>query len=481
MRPYDVLREAVYPWSLPFDLAQAEVEAFLKHLGTPWAEVLEVCGVPSVAQDDAVAYARLGLTSTAARIIAGDDVGQPAHVLWGVDAADWWSTLEDAPQFLERAQLDLAGFGALAATSYAGGGQLELTFEEPCQLQGATVDGLDASRLSRTHRFVRLQRALGWTMAELDTAITALGSAAPDPVDGVFVRSLSRVLALHGRFSGLPRRELLAWFGDLSTIAPGTGGRSHYEEVFVEVTAQGDPSPLAVGQPPVPLADVMPQLAAALSRTEDEVATLLTLDPTQTTSTVPTLSWLHRYSSLARALTLDVRELVTLVELSGQVPFAVLGAGALDAVEGFVRLVERGPGVFALGRPSRTRCCVIRAKNPRGSLPTRSPRCWSSSSAGCRQYAANSTPRSTPRARGTRCWPSSCSACSPRRTPRRCWRSSARLQAQPPPCPPPTSPGSIRRPGQRSRPCLLRATRSKTSSTAPASRSSSWSPTCARR
>src|SRR5690606_3143861 len=44
------------------------------------------------------------------------------------------------------------------------------------------------------------------------------------------------------------------------------------------------------------------------------------------------------WSSLARALELRVDELVTLVELSGVVPFAVLGAGALDAVEELARL-----------------------------------------------------------------------------------------------------------------------------------------------
>lgn len=340
---YDVLRAAVYPWSLPFDLAQAEAEAFLGHLGVPRRELLEVCGAPSAV--DAVVQARLGLTETAARIIAGQDVGQPLHALWGLTLEQWPAAItSDARAFLDQAQLDFEGFAALATTSYAGGGgQLQIDFATPCELEGATIVGFDppvVSRPSRIHRFLRLQRVLGWTMAETDALIGALGSAGVDPLDATCLQSIARFLALQERLPALPRRELLAWFSDLSTTAPPSGGRSHYEEVFVEITAQGDPipSPLALGQPLDSLSTVVPNLAAALSRTEDEVARILALDPMRTDTAVANLSWLYRWSSLARALGLRIDETIALVELSGIVPFAVLGAEAFDAVEELVRI-----------------------------------------------------------------------------------------------------------------------------------------------
>ncbi|MCX4239611.1 Tc toxin subunit A-related protein [Paraliomyxa miuraensis] len=339
---YDALRTAVYPWSLPFDLARVETEAFLGHLGVPRHELLQTCGAPSSALDDAVMQARLGLTQTAAQVVAGQDVGQSLHALWGMDLAQWPASSWDVRTFLERTQLDFEELQALAFTTHASGGQFAVTFATPCQLDGATVDGLDDTRLGRIHRFLRLQRALGWTMAETDAVISALGSEEPDPLDWTCLHAIARFIALHERLgSSLPRAELLAWFGDLSVVAPASGARSQYEDIYVEPTAQGETGPLALGQPALPLTSVMPRLAAALSRTEDEVARLLALDPARTDTTIANLSWLYRWSSLARALELSIDELVALVELSGVVPFTTLGAGALETVEDLVQIADR--------------------------------------------------------------------------------------------------------------------------------------------
>src|SRR5690606_13634245 len=285
---YEELRTAVYPWVLPFDLAQAETETFLEHLGVPRHELLQVCGAPSPELDNAVAWARLGLTEIGARIVAGLDVGESLHALWGMGAAGWPAELTQVQRFLAQAQLDFEGLQALMLTDYASAGQLEIDFAEPCQLEGATLTGLDTTRLSRIHRFLRLHRALGWSMAEVDAVISALGTTGPNPLDMACLRALARLQALHERFGALPRRELLAWFADLSVTAPPSGGRSPYEEIFVERTSQGETGPLAPGQEPL-LSDVMPQLAAALSRTEDEVAQLLALNPVRMRATVPNL------------------------------------------------------------------------------------------------------------------------------------------------------------------------------------------------
>ncbi len=333
---YEVLRTAVYPWTLPFDLAREESETFLGHLGVARHELLAVCGAPSPALDDTIAFARLGLTQLAANIIAGEDVGSSLHELWGVEA--WPAPSGNARWFLAQTQLDFEGFQVLALTSYASAGQLGIAYETPCQLDGASITGLDDGRRARIHRFLRLQRALGWSMPEVDAAISALGSQGSNPLDMACLRALARFIALHERFASLPHRELMAWFGDLSVVAPTAGGRSHYEEIFVEVTAQGEVGPLALGQPAVAMSAVMPRLAAALSCSEDAVARLLSLDPARTTTTVANLSWLYRCASLARALELRADELVALVRMSGVVPFAVVGAGALDAVEELVRV-----------------------------------------------------------------------------------------------------------------------------------------------
>ncbi|MCB9719209.1 MAG: hypothetical protein H6712_35535 [Myxococcales bacterium] len=334
---YDTLRNAVYPWSLPFDLARAEADAFLVHLGVPRVELLQTCGAPSVALDDAIARARLGLEELTAQIIADEHPGVPPapHELWGVDAAQWPGLLEDVSSFIERAGLEYEQLPELVATSYAGAGLLEIAFAQPCRLEGATIGGLDDSVLSRIHRFLRLWRALGWTMADVDLAIANLGSG-PAPVDLAFLRSLSRAIALGESFQDLPRREWLAWFGDLPTEPRFGEARSDFEEVFVERTPEGEISPLSPASLSGDIVDVAPHVAAALSVTEEELSLLLSLDAARAPATVGNLSWLLRWSSLSRALGLSIRDVVTLAQLSGVVPFQVTGAAALDALETFV-------------------------------------------------------------------------------------------------------------------------------------------------
>nr|MCH9683548.1 hypothetical protein [Deltaproteobacteria bacterium] len=337
---YDALRAAVFPLSLPFDLARAESEAFLGRLGASRVELLEACGSTSEDVTTATTHARLGLETTAARIVAGEDLGHSWQALWGLAETATLDTLIDAPEFFARTGLDLHGFDQMAATNYVGGGELSISFETPCQLEGATIDGLDEARLDRIHRSLRLTRALGWSMTEVDTAISMMGSAGPNPLDAECFRALSRLLALEQRFGSLPRRELMVWFGDLSTDPIEPGERSHHDEIFAEPSAQGEVSPLAFGQAEQPMTAVLPQLAAALGRPEAEVARLLALDPTRSTTTVANLSWLYRWSSLARAVGLSIFEVGRLVELSGVAPFSAVGASALDGVERFVGLVD---------------------------------------------------------------------------------------------------------------------------------------------
>ena len=115
---YGTLRGAVYPWALPFDLARAEIDAFLDHLGVPRTELLTTAGTPSAALDDAVARARLDLEEVAAQISAHEDPGTlPAlYDLWGLDEAQWPSVLEDVPSFLDQAGLQYEQLREMIAT-----------------------------------------------------------------------------------------------------------------------------------------------------------------------------------------------------------------------------------------------------------------------------------------------------------------------------------------------------------------------------
>ncbi len=340
---YDVLREAVYPWVLPFDLALEESRGYLSHLGAPLWRVLEVLGAPSEGLEHEIARERLGLSALSGQIVAGEATGHDPGDFWGTDAADVVGDVTDVRTFLARSGLTFTTFQELERTAYAGGNVLGIEFEEPCQLDGAEITGLNSDRLSRIHRFMRLQQASQRSIFELDAALQAIGESgggAGDPLGPNFLRAFGRLQALLSRFSRLSKLELLAWCGDLETRRAKSDERAFYETIFVETLRDGDPSPFAIGRPPKPLADHLPELSAALELPENDVQALIDLDPTEITSTLATLSRLFRWASLARALQLSIAELLQLVELSGTSPFTTTGPQAVTQILAFIEVAD---------------------------------------------------------------------------------------------------------------------------------------------
>ncbi|HYU31282.1 MAG TPA: peptidoglycan-binding protein, partial [Thermoanaerobaculia bacterium] len=82
---YDVLGQAVYPWSLPFDLWADEARAYLEHLGVPRFEIMERFqpGERAAILEEAVlAREHLGLTGAQADLVTGAASPEPWN-LWG--------------------------------------------------------------------------------------------------------------------------------------------------------------------------------------------------------------------------------------------------------------------------------------------------------------------------------------------------------------------------------------------------------------
>jgi len=140
--------------------------------------------------------------------------------LWGYDDAtvpDWTTQISGVPEFLRRSGIDYVEMMTLLTTSFAnedrsvgviGPADDLLT----CELDRLTITGLNELKLSRMMRFIRLWRRCGWSMLDLDRALTALGGADID------LKSLAIVKALNDRLrTDLP--EILVWWGDIDTTA----------------------------------------------------------------------------------------------------------------------------------------------------------------------------------------------------------------------------------------------------------------------
>ena len=328
---YRALGEAVYPWTLPFDLPGAEGAVFLAHLGVTRHDLIATLrDRASLAPFDPIrvrmAAERLGLTDAARRIIAGEPL-TPALAsadLWGGATPASLVTVRDV---LDRSGLSFADLAELVATRFvdpsdaiairARSGERSDTCD-PSKLE---VTGLTEAVLDRMQRFVRLRAALGWTIHDLDRAIAT--TAVAGILDSAVLVRLDQVRALAGSLR-LSIVEVLSFWGPIDTSGPdalyrrlffAAGDRDLDAGAFDLTDDAGDL---------VRANDLASAHGAALQAVfRIDANSFATLVAPGDRLTLETLSRIHRHAVLARSLGLTVRELASAIELTQLAPFDV--------------------------------------------------------------------------------------------------------------------------------------------------------------
>lgn len=210
--------EAVYPWSLPVSQATDEADMWLGALGIARHQLLAVfhheLELPE-ATTFAIDAQRIGLSLLHAEIVVGETGGEPEG--WGVES---FRELRSLPVLLDRAELTRAELWALLQTETVNpSGKLEV--------EDGQISGMSKAYAGRLQRFLRLQRALGWPIRELDDAIQALGSKR---LDRALLHKIAVLDQLRGELE-LPVATVLSWW----TLPDGA------DEVFAALQGGGDP------------------------------------------------------------------------------------------------------------------------------------------------------------------------------------------------------------------------------------------------
>jgi hypothetical protein len=390
---YALLRSAVYPWALPFDLWAEEIRAYLSQLDTSRAALIAALRPPADPADpSAVAVARdtLGLSPAAWQIIAGEST-TGVRVLWGQRPHQPPDDLGDLKTFLDRAGLSHAELTELLLTRFVNPGPparaVEIVPEDGCDLDEMRLTGLTTDEvLGRTHRFVRLWRVLGWPVRDLDRAISVLGGGGLSARTLVGLSDLSRVQAA----LRLPLAQVLSFWSPLDTGSP----EALYHRLFWNPAARGDLPDPAFDPARLPADDASAArdagaahiseharpILAALNLTPKDLTALLRAlalhapadEPADAPLTLANLSFLYRHARLSRALGLSVEDLLTLKALSGIDPFnpsatadtlrfveavgAVRGSGfGLDELAYLFLIPTRGASPLAPSREAAAR------------------------------------------------------------------------------------------------------------------------------
>lgn len=329
----------VFPFSLPYDLWLDETRSYLKVLGVTRADIRAALLSDPLA-DEALAYERLGLSSTDAAIIAGTSTPSPAE-LWGL-GTNPETSLASVPVFLSRAEITFDELVDLLRSRYIIGTGSEASTPPDvsftgtsCDLSSATITNFASvgnPRVARSARFLRFRRRTGFSTREADLAIAAVGGLSADGL-----KKLSYAQVVRQRL-GVSLEEALLWWGNLDTSLDDTGS-SQFERIFVpRERAASHPFRLNAARtelqdsavPPATevtarvLTSVLLELVAGLRISVDEVKLLLAhldLDGADNYALLASLSTLYRHVSLARGLGVSVGEYVDWKRVTDRNPF----------------------------------------------------------------------------------------------------------------------------------------------------------------
>ncbi|HEY0137950.1 MAG TPA: Tc toxin subunit A, partial [Nannocystis sp.] len=194
---YNVALDTPYPFGLPFDLAFAETSLYHQSFDVSRERMENAYPHNDPDYADRRARARLGLDLMSWYVIINSGlISWSPRAFWGGETADepqppdWWTPLRTVSTFLKRAEIDISELAALLRTRFIGRAGLSISYAAPpddCNLDEAEILTLGEADLGKIHRFIRLQRKIGWTADELDLALRTL-SGDPPALDGASVR-----------------------------------------------------------------------------------------------------------------------------------------------------------------------------------------------------------------------------------------------------------------------------------------------------
>jgi hypothetical protein len=208
-----------------------------------------------------------------------------------------------------------------------------------CDIAKLSIPGMQAAGIINIIRFRRLQQKLGWSVADLDMALTAMNVRSFDLTKELFnttiVIPLAQIVRLCERLI-LPVQKVLALQYNIDAAVyenQGAEGSQQlpalYEQLFRDKTVFSAINP-NFKERPEQLTGTLTENAAtiltALNITQDDLALLRSNQGSLWVNIQDSLNWsnlslLYRRSMLPQMLDLSVSELISMIQYTGITPF----------------------------------------------------------------------------------------------------------------------------------------------------------------
>ena len=246
---YAALKGAAYAFTLPFDLDHTEAKAYFTRFDVSRAELMQAFQAAGTPADEAIAAETLGLTASERGLITAvkdNLVDQQSY--WNAPAQ--WDTppivgnvldyMTRVDHFLNKTGLGYQDLELLLA----------LAFIDPtdklfikhldlgCDTARKQIAGLDVAALDRVHRFLRLQKKIGWKLETVDEVVsqTKLGNGTLDDPCLVKAAELSRL----SEKTGIAIDELVGFYQELPhTVLTDDAAAPLYHRIFLNKAKNG--------------------------------------------------------------------------------------------------------------------------------------------------------------------------------------------------------------------------------------------------
>ncbi|MDR4484578.1 MAG: neuraminidase-like domain-containing protein [Nitrospirales bacterium] len=380
-KAYEILRDRVYPWELPFDLWTEEVRTYLGRLGVQRHDIMETFSLlprGRILPTPDIAHEFLGLTGNEVQIITGavkSQRGAPDEGVWNLwgfskrtlDATnaipnpspspdesnqwiangEWLSVLtRRVDVFLQQSGLQYKDLLQLLGTYFINApnesGKRPITIqsadakdEATCDLSKLKLVGMNQDATLLVSQFVRLFRKLQWSIYDLDRAVTALK---PGDLNGQFLVQVSAIKRLEQALR-LPLIRLLAFWAQIDSALytdHETVGQplipTLYAQLFRSKTDANPLDPTFTQDPKALIGKIsehVPAISAALEITASDFFLLFNdgrVFPRRNgapddTLSIDNLSHLYRHTILAKSLRLTIRGYLSTLALTDGQPF----------------------------------------------------------------------------------------------------------------------------------------------------------------
>lgn len=361
---YSALQDAVFPFSLPFNLWNKEAEIYLGHSNVTRLQLINTFRFRGTVNEPGLAElfgSPLHLTTIDREILLDsttvNGVTLNRRDYWGMSTGTYNESLSEVLTFEKRAGLNYAEIQLLLQVDFVNPGkrdplqnEIKVSFENaevPCDLENAKLAYWDDSASNfltgavikndfhRIQQFLRLKQLSDFGILELGFVFEGLlGSS----IDTLFLQKVA-VIRHFSEKQHLSVSEILAWWAPISTGKDENDeeARSLYESIFLNkavlnpveedlaLNAAGDA--LAVeGTGTYLLEDYVSSLSASLELSGNDANRLLDYlvqeDATNGMNlSFVNLSHLYRISSLSKALGMEIQDFLIFLELSEDDPF----------------------------------------------------------------------------------------------------------------------------------------------------------------